>query len=90
MAILASSKGTKVDWHYIQPGKPQQNAFVESFNGRLRDECLNETAHQCAVLQGCPFRVDIALSILLARRAVLAAWRALRSRATTHTSGPSR
>jgi putative transposase len=25
------------------PGKPQQNAFVESFNGRLRDECLNET-----------------------------------------------
>jgi len=27
----------------IAPGKPQQNAFVESFNGRLRDECLNET-----------------------------------------------
>jgi putative transposase len=32
-----------VDWHYIAPGKPQQNAFVESFIGRLRDECLNET-----------------------------------------------
>lgn len=30
--------------HHIQPGKPIQNAFVESFNGRLRDECLNETA----------------------------------------------
>ncbi len=28
--------------HYIAPGKPQQNGFVESFNGRLRDECLNE------------------------------------------------
>ena len=27
---------------YIQPGKPNQNAYVESFNGRLRDECLNE------------------------------------------------
>lgn len=27
---------------FIQPGKPVQNAFVESFNGRLRDECLNE------------------------------------------------
>jgi putative transposase len=32
-----------VEWHYIAPGKPTQNAFVESFNGRLRDECLNET-----------------------------------------------
>ena len=30
-------------WHYIAPGKPQQNAFIESFNGRLRDELLNET-----------------------------------------------
>lgn len=26
----------------IEPGKPHQNAYVESFNGRLRDECLNE------------------------------------------------
>ena len=31
-----------VEWHYIAPGKPMQNGFVESFNGRLRDECLNE------------------------------------------------
>jgi putative transposase len=29
-------------WHYIAPGKPQQNGFVESVNGRPRDECLNE------------------------------------------------
>ena len=29
-------------WHYIEPGKPVQNAFVESFNSKLRDECLNE------------------------------------------------
>jgi putative transposase len=28
--------------HHIAPGKPIQNAFCESFNGRLRDECLNE------------------------------------------------
>lgn len=32
----------RVGWHYIQPGKPVQNAFIESFNSRLRDECLNE------------------------------------------------
>jgi len=31
-----------VAWHYIAPGKPMQNGFVESFNGHLRDECLNE------------------------------------------------
>src|SRR3954465_12373674 len=34
---------SRVGWHYITPGKPMQNAFVESFNGRLRDEFLNET-----------------------------------------------
>ena len=32
----------RVAWHYIEPGKPVQNAFVESFNSKLRDECLNE------------------------------------------------
>jgi len=31
-----------VEWHYIAPGKPMQNGLVESFNGRLRDECLND------------------------------------------------
>jgi putative transposase len=43
MAILRWSQQTRIEWHYIAPGKPQQNAFVESFNGRLRDELLNET-----------------------------------------------
>jgi putative transposase len=42
MAILAWCQRTGVDWHYIAPGKPMQNGFVESFNGRLRDQCLNE------------------------------------------------
>ncbi len=41
-AILAWADRTGVGWHYIAPGKPQQNGFVESFNGRLRDELLNE------------------------------------------------
>jgi putative transposase len=31
-----------VQLHFIQPGKPVQNAFIESFNGKFRDECLNE------------------------------------------------
>ena len=42
-AILQWSQQTQVEWHYIAPGKPTQNAFIESFNGRLRDELLNET-----------------------------------------------
>ena len=42
-AILAWADETGVGWHYIAPGKPQQNGFNESFNGRLRDELLNET-----------------------------------------------
>jgi len=42
-AILTWTADSRVDWHYIDPGKPAQNAFIESFNGRLRDEFLNET-----------------------------------------------
>jgi putative transposase len=42
-AILRWADERQVAWHYIAPGKPIQNAFVESFNGRLRDELLNET-----------------------------------------------
>jgi Integrase core domain len=41
-AILAWQEELGIEWHYIAPGKPMQNGFVESFNGRLRDECLNE------------------------------------------------
>lgn len=42
-AILSWTAEAGVEWHYIDPGKPVQNAFIESFNGRLRDEFLNET-----------------------------------------------
>jgi putative transposase len=57
-AILTWCQDSKIDWHYIAPGKPQQNALVESFIGRLRDECLNETL----------------FTSLRQARAVLAAW----------------
>jgi putative transposase len=42
-AILSWADDRRVEWRYIQPGKPSQNAFAESFNARLRDELLNET-----------------------------------------------
>ncbi len=42
-AILGWAQDHRIAWHYIAPGKPTQNAFVESFNGRMRDELLNES-----------------------------------------------
>lgn len=42
-AIFAWARDHKIDWHYIMPGKPMQNGYVESFNGKMRDELLNET-----------------------------------------------
>jgi len=42
-AVLGFADRNEIDWHYIAPGKPMQNAFIASFNGRLRDEMLNET-----------------------------------------------
>ena len=70
MAILQWSKTMRVDWHYIAPGKPQQNAFVESFNGRLRDELLNETL----------------FSSLSEARTLLAAWRDDYNRVRPHSA----
>ena len=58
-AILTFADDRKIDWPYIAPGKPTQNAFIESFNGRLRDELLNETL----------------FASLNHARATLAAWR---------------
>ena len=40
MAVLSWCQRTGIEWHYIAPGKPMQNGFVESFNGRFRDELL--------------------------------------------------
>jgi putative transposase len=69
-AILTWSQDSKAGWHYIAPGKPQQNAFAESFIGRLRDECLNETL----------------FTSLRQARAVLAAWQRDYNPASSHPS----
>src|SRR5436305_1912432 len=39
MEVWAYQAGVK--WDFIRPGKPVENGYIESFNGRLRDECLN-------------------------------------------------
>jgi transposase InsO family protein len=54
-AMLIWAHRNNVALRLIEPGKPNQNAYVESFNGRLRDECLNEhwftsLAHAQAVI----------------------------------------
>lgn len=85
--------------HYIAPGKPQQNGFTESFNGRLRDELLNEMLfrtlhHTRAVLE--TWRRDYnerrpSLYFLTERlRAVLGPMRWKRSRAGCATGRPGR
>jgi putative transposase len=56
VAILRWVPG-RVAWHYIEPGKPVQNAFIESFNSRrLRDECLNEHLFDSLIL--LPFEIE--------------------------------
>ena len=40
--VVSWYEGRQQAWRYIQPGKPYQNGNIESFNGKLRDECLNE------------------------------------------------
>ncbi len=42
-AILKWVEEMGVEWHYVTPGKPQQDGFIESFNGRLRYEYFNKT-----------------------------------------------
>ena len=42
-AVLRWSKERRVEWHYIAPGKPMQNGYIEFLNGRMRDELLNES-----------------------------------------------
>ena len=69
-AILRWQEERAVEWHYIAPGEPQQNGFVESLNGRLRDECLNEHLFRS----------------LPAARTIIEAWRVDYNTCRPHTS----
>ncbi len=53
-AILAWSKDHRVEWHYIAPSKPMQNGYIESFNGRMRDELLNESLFLASITPAVP------------------------------------
>ncbi len=59
-AILGCAHYAKVELDYIAPGKPMQNRFIESFNGQLEDEFLNETLFTTLA------QARVALSILRA------------------------
>ena len=41
-AVLQWAQDNQIEWHYITPGKPTENGYTESMNGKIRDECLNE------------------------------------------------
>jgi len=41
-AVLQWAAERRIEWHYITPGRPSENGFTESLNGKIRDECLNE------------------------------------------------
>jgi hypothetical protein len=68
---VATCVGSQVEWlGYIEPGKPVQNAFIKSFNSRLRDECLNEHLFQS----------------LAEARQIIEAWRLDYNHARPHSS----
>src|SRR4029079_7155411 len=48
-AMLTWAEDNQIAWHFIAPGKPMQNGFCESFNGRMRDELLNETCSSASI-----------------------------------------
>ncbi len=51
-AMLAWAHDNNIVWHFIAPGKPMQNGFCESFNGRMRDELLNESLFLVLITPG--------------------------------------
>ena len=69
-AILSWCQRTDIAWHYTAPGKPMQNGFIESFNGRFRDAFLNE----------------VLFSTLTDARAQIATWKEDHNRYRPHSA----
>lgn len=69
-AFLQWAYARKIELHFIDPGKPVQNCFIESFNGRMREECLNENWFRS----------------LNDARATIAAWKDYYNEARPHSS----
>ena len=57
----AFHRGVQLD--FVRPGKPVENAFIESFNGRLRDECLN--VHQFTSIDDAKAKIEACASITI-------------------------
>jgi putative transposase len=77
-AMFDWSERTGVRLRFIGPGKPIQNAFAESFNGQLRDECLNQHwFNRCAMLarRSPPGAIIITPSACTRRLATAPQWR---------------
>lgn len=55
-ALFFWAQDSRVKLHFIQPGKPTQNAFIESFNGKFREYCLN--LHWFASLEEAKSTID--------------------------------
>ena len=80
---------TRIAWHYIEPGKPVQNAFIESFNSKLRDECLNEYVFSSLGEARASSRRGGTTTTGCARTRVSATWRRRSSRQGIKGARPS-
>ena len=94
-AMLKWTKENGVEWHYIAPGKPQQNGFMESFNGKLRDECLTSMCSPHSLKRAASSKlgastttpsVRIRGSAIRHRKSSPASWRAVHQKQSPETA----
>ncbi len=89
-AILRWQQDRGVEWHYIAPGKPTQNAFVEFFKGQFRDECLKEHLFHHLGEAAVSSKPGASTTMSSARKRPLAVWPRWPKPSRPATSGPAR